>query len=463
MLENKKRNVVLIGIAGFLAAAVAVFYYLSRDEHTPDDRDLALSRVEISPTENVLYHFVPYYDPYSKEIILEYWPEAEAKAKESKEIYWPADTIGNLDAMVFGKEWDEDLVKDVLERNNEFFEDFEKGFQYSYYQDPTVQDPATVDLYIPLISMGEYKSFARLNLLRATYLFKQGAEKEAFDETIKVMKMGQMFHDSPLPHMIQYLTGIAVKGMGLEHLRTMVKETDLSPELLKHYIEELDQFYANKEGLTKILKGEYTAFMNFKSTVIDSIAQGKKLSEEKILLAKDITPGWLRPISRMSYFYKPNQTQRIFAEGFREKVEVAEEGLCQERGATGERLLVPSSRLRLLFTENLIGKILHDIVIISSGGIFERRCMEEFSISGTKLLMAIKAYKIENGELPSNLEELIPEYISEIPKDPFDGSPIRYSQGKKIIYSVGSDLIDSGGSEGENWTEMPDPTFKVEF
>lgn len=462
MLENKKGTVVLVGIVGFFAAVVAVFYYLSRDEHTPDDRDLALSRVEISPAENVLYHFVPYYDPYSKEIILEYWPETEAKAKESKEIYWPADTIGNLDAMVFGKEWDEELVKDVLERNNEFFEDFEKGLQYSYYQDPTVQDPATVDLYIPLISMGKYRSFARLNLLRATYLFKQGAKKEAFDETIKVMKMGQMFHDSPLPHMIQYLTGIAVKGMGLEHLRTMVKETDLSAELLKHYIEELDQFYANKEGLAKILKGEYMELMNFKTTVIDSIAQGKKLSEEKILLAKDITPTWLRPISRIPYLYKPNQTQRIFAEVFREKVEVAEKGLCQEQGETEERLLLPGSKLRLLFTENLIGKALHDIVMISFGGIFERRCMEEFSISGTKLLMAIKAYKIENGGLPSNLEELAPNYIAEVPKDPFDGNPIRYSQEKKIIYSVGSDLIDSGGSE-EYWTEAPDPTFKIEF
>jgi hypothetical protein len=78
-------------------------------------------------------------------------------------------------------------------------------------------------------------------------------------------------------------------------------------------------------------------------------------------------------------------------------------------------------------------------------------------------LIAIKAYKIENGKLPPNLEELVPDYILEVPKDPFDGNPIRYSAEKKIIYSVGPDLIDSGGSEGEGWQKMEDPTFKIEF
>ena len=37
------------------------------------------------------------------------------------------------------------------------------------------------------------------------------------------------------------------------------------------------------------------------------------------------------------------------------------------------------------------------------------------------------------------------------------------SKEKKIIYSVGKDLIDSGGSKGDDWKKMEDPTFKIEF
>ena len=47
--------------------------------------------------------------------------------------------------------------------------------------------------------------------------------------------------------------------------------------------------------------------------------------------------------------------------------------------------------------------------------------------------------------------------------DPFDGKPIRYSKDKKIIYSVGEDGVDSGGSAGDDWRKMPDPTFSVDF
>ena len=66
--------------------------------------------------------------------------------------------------------------------------------------------------------------------------------------------------------------------------------------------------------------------------------------------------------------------------------------------------------------------------------------------------------------LPEKLEQLVPEYIEEVPVDPYDGFPFRYDPKKVIefdcveaesiesvsmtgiVYSVGEDLIDQGGS-----------------
>ena len=78
-------------------------------------------------------------------------------------------------------------------------------------------------------------------------------------------------------------------------------------------------------------------------------------------------------------------------------------------------------------------------------------------------MLALKAYEIDYNTLPSSLDELVPQYISEVPRDPFDGQPIRYSAEKKIIWSVGEDSVDSGGSAGDDWRKMPDPTFSVDF
>jgi len=471
LTKSRKIKYGLIALLGLLIVAPMVGLAIlttifGKDEPPPDDRDLLLPKVEISTTENALYHFLPYYDSLSKEIILKYWPEAEEKLKESKEIYWPADKTEKINEIIKGREWDEELVKDILGKNNEFFEDFEKFIQSPYFQDPVFKDPSVFGIDLPLFSLGQYRTSAKLNLLRSVYLFKQGKEKEAFDETIKVIKMGQRFQDSPLPPLTQYLVGIAIKGMGLESLRAMVKETHLSVDLLEAYASELDQFYSNRETLAKIFKGEYITWMNVKTRIIDPISEGEKVSEEfseeKEVLLQEFLPSRSTSLIRFSYFYKPNQTQRIFAEGFRKKAKIAAEGSC---GGPLVEPLLPYSKSKLLLAENLIGRVLHDMVMVmvSLGGLFEKVCLEDFSVGGTKLLMAIKAYQTENGKLPDILDALVPEYILELPKDPFDGEVIRYSPEKKIIYSVGPDLEDSGGSEEEDWIRAADPTIKIEF
>lgn len=98
---------------------------------------------------------------------------------------------------------------------------------------------------------------------------------------------------------------------------------------------------------------------------------------------------------------------------------------------------------------------LNDIITI--------RCEENLLVGATQIMIAIKAFKNDNNNYPNSLDELVPNYLSFIPKDPFDGKSIKYSNTKKIIYSVGKDLIDSGGSTGNYWVKMPDPTFIIDF
>ena len=77
-------------------------------------------------------------------------------------------------------------------------------------------------------------------------------------------------------------------------------------------------------------------------------------------------------------------------------------------------------------------------------------------------MLALKCYAIEYGELPASLDQLVPEYLDEIPADPFDGRPMRYSKEKKIVYSVGRDLIDSGGDTESDYRYSNEPTFLIE-
>ena len=53
----------------------------------------------------------------------------------------------------------------------------------------------------------------------------------------------------------------------------------------------------------------------------------------------------------------------------------------------------------------------------------------------------------DQGRFPDRLEDLVPDYLPELPHDPYSGQPLRYTlkNGKPLIYSTGKDGQDNGG------------------
>jgi hypothetical protein len=75
------------------------------------------------------------------------------------------------------------------------------------------------------------------------------------------------------------------------------------------------------------------------------------------------------------------------------------------------------------------------------------RIHSHFDLARTAL--AIERYRLATGEVPSQLETLVPRYLERVPIDPFDGNPIRYRHTEPgyILYSILEDGQDNGGRE----------------
>lgn len=84
--------------------------------------------------------------------------------------------------------------------------------------------------------------------------------------------------------------------------------------------------------------------------------------------------------------------------------------------------------------------------------------------------VAVQRYRQRTGHRPENLSQLVPGYLAEVPKDPFDGNDLRYSKLRRgfVVYSIGQDGQDHGGKEGpphgerEDTSAGRDVTFIVE-
>jgi hypothetical protein len=66
------------------------------------------------------------------------------------------------------------------------------------------------------------------------------------------------------------------------------------------------------------------------------------------------------------------------------------------------------------------------------------------------LALAVERFRLANGgNTPESLNELIPQFLSSIPSDPFDGQPLRYKELPTgfVVYSIGPDRTDDGGIE----------------
>jgi hypothetical protein len=63
--------------------------------------------------------------------------------------------------------------------------------------------------------------------------------------------------------------------------------------------------------------------------------------------------------------------------------------------------------------------------------------------------IAIERYRRQQGEPPERLGALVPQFLPQLPVDPFDGQPLRYvvQPDQYLLYSVGQDRVDNGGPE----------------
>lgn len=67
----------------------------------------------------------------------------------------------------------------------------------------------------------------------------------------------------------------------------------------------------------------------------------------------------------------------------------------------------------------------------------------------TRVALAVERYRLAKGALPTSLGDLVPEFLSDVPLDPYGGKDLRYERLSSgfVVYSVGEDGLDDGGWE----------------
>lgn len=97
-----------------------------------------------------------------------------------------------------------------------------------------------------------------------------------------------------------------------------------------------------------------------------------------------------------------------------------------------------------------MGRIIAHILVSPLPAALDRFLRTKTELRATRIHLAVQLYrKDHNGGVPENLNVLVPNYLSEVPKDPFmENSDMSYraSNGVWTVYSVGPDQKDDHGN-----------------
>ncbi|MCX7765739.1 MAG: hypothetical protein N2246_03420 [Candidatus Sumerlaeia bacterium] len=343
-------------------------------------------------------------------------------------------------------------MADLIQKNEESFTLLDEALKCPVFQTPLATEFELGDR----VQYSNLRDFAMLSAIKAIYLFKLGKEQEAFDEALKLLRLGHLIEGAP-DNIVSYFIGGAIKGFGVGIIRQMLKEANLPEEKIREYSVEVSKYKANEEGLIKSAKWEY---MTLCKMIDNLITEDSAFSHMNASAGKTSSKNKQKKIP--GYFFKPNKTKRIIGERYRTFINSISYPFAKMKITEDPSFYGSSPNFLFMLRENSIGKYFYNISVPKFKRMLLSKCNEDFRVSATATLMALKAYKIKTGTLPVTLDQLVPEYLSAVPVDPFDGKPLRYSPDKRIIYAVGADLVDSGGNITGKQDDA-EPTVIIEF
>jgi hypothetical protein len=297
---------------------------------------------------------------------------------------------------------------------------------------PDVEQNLTMDANVSYLA--KCQELANMQSLLVRALAHEGKPGEAVTEALHLAKCGNgMLHAEG--SLIHWLVAITAQCMGEAALEQAMTGPAVTPDLLRRAQEELARLEVRAVDLGFSYRVEVSAFRN---TLLRFRKSGMAIpefggSDAEALLFKPH-----RTINAHQNVLQPV----ISATGHADGLYLAKS--IQELKAMEQKM---DARLNgFHFSANDMGdKLL--AAAIGSFGTLNRRALSAISLQRQTLIMlALRRFELEKGKLPASFDELVPQYLTCVPQDPFDNASMRWSATKQIIYSVGTNLKDEGGN-----------------
>lgn len=306
----------------------------------------------------------------------------------------------------------------------------------------------TPETEIPEVGFMRYYTSA--SMFKVRHLMMIGKEAEALEQLLLTKKQIEMFSRSG-GGLIHLLSTLAYYNIWQQEVWDYLAVTSIGSEKLEGATKKTDYFKSIPDSMQSAMRHEFHFTKYCIELTLEKPLWTKEIASIDPNLEDSDSQEIMGEILRQSFestFRPIETTNRVFS-AYTEVIDEAENNANERSYPVWSELIEYRDYQdeQPLSTSNSVGKILLNILLPSIHAVQRQVDLTQFTGAATRVLFALRAFYGDEGDLPERLEHLVPKYMEEIPRDPFDGKPIRYSKDARIVYSVGNDFVDSGGSE----------------
>ncbi len=270
------------------------------------------------------------------------------------------------------------------------------------------------------VSVSGLISLSQVSLCHIRRLIQQGEMGSALECLGSHLRIGQMIN-ADAHNLLTGVLGFVLAKTGSDLLIDHLSDGTFSSEY-KGDVQSLFVLLRDRSDWEQMVRSEYSYVRNtlVSQNKEDAYSEGFRRRQYRFLYNESVTLKWMEIC--FSKMLKSCRDPSV------------EQAVCL---IESEPSLVQSALM--FFSGNYAGQMYYAIFMPSTS-VGHRILVQKANVELIGLYLAMWDYYEENGELPDELMQLVPDYLSELPVDPFgEGGSFLYDSQEKVIRSVGAE------------------------
>ncbi len=359
-------------------------------------------------------------------VVMTHYDELEL-LQESNDAWWELPVIGNARMVSPGLPvWTTgqiELMRDFVQVYGDVIADLDRVHDLPYGRYPVNVDR--------MIRKGEHphcrpaRMAARMETL-ATYVdVADGRLDSALARCRTMLHLARPFQDEPM--LIPALVGLACNALAVDALQVVLAAGTLDSASLRH-VEWLLTHSDVDSDLAFALRGERLLAREMPHAVWGD-AMSRRAGARRFSPARYLSLRGVGFVTMNEAKVLEIMTDLVYAQSDPLTALARTDEIEQHVAALGPqyamaKMLIPSVKRAVELSLRL-------------------RCV----LASARVGLAAERYRLDRGDWPETLNDLVPEYVKSVPTDYFSGQPLRYVRDDQgvSIYTIGDDGVDNGG------------------